>query len=137
MHELAVCNELLDQVRMTAMARRATSVGRITIIVGPLSGVEPDLLERAFSIARAGDYTEAAELVVQPAAIRLRCRECGNENEAAANRLLCARCGTYRIELLGGDELLLASIELHGVPDASGESTASKKPSDSREASHV
>ncbi|MDT8408066.1 MAG: hydrogenase maturation nickel metallochaperone HypA [Wenzhouxiangellaceae bacterium] len=131
MHELAVCSELLDQVRATALARHAKSVGQITIVVGELSGVEPDLLRQAFSIARAGPLTAEAELLVQPAPIRIRCRECGNDNEAAANRLLCAKCGGFRVDLLAGDELLLASIELHGVPENPIEANQS------REASHV
>lgn len=117
MHELAVCNELLAQVRATAMQRDARSVGRISVRVGALSGVEPDLLEHAFTIARAGDYTDGATLVIETMPVRIRCRACGNENEVPANRLLCGACGGYAVDLLSGDELLLASIELHGVPE--------------------
>lgn len=117
MHEMAVCNELLDQVRANAMQNGARSVGAITVRIGALSGVEPDLLERAFSIARAGDYTDNARLVIEAVGVRIRCRACGNENDAATNRLLCEACGGYAVDLIGGDELLLASIELHGIPD--------------------
>lgn len=117
MHELAVCNELLNQVRATAAQRDARSVGRITVRIGALSGVEPELLEHAFTIARAGDYTGNATLVVETTPVRIRCRACGHENEAAPNRLLCNACGGYAVDLLGGDELLLASIELHGIPE--------------------
>src|SRR6056297_299339 len=118
MHEMAVCNELLDQVRANAMQHGARSVGTITLRIGALSGVEPDLLERAFTIARAGDYTDNARLVIESVEVRVRCRSCGNENEAAANRLLCGSCGGYAVDLVGGDELLLASIELQGMPDS-------------------
>lgn len=117
MHEMAVCNELLDQVRASARQHGARSVGIIKVRIGALSGVEPDLLERAFTIARAGDYTGDARLVIETVGVRVRCRSCGNENEAAANRLLCGACGGYAVDLVGGDELLLASIELHGIPD--------------------
>lgn len=118
MHEMAVCNELLAQVRASAAEHGARSVGAITVRIGALSGVEPDLLERAFTIARAGDYTDGARLVIETLGVRIRCRACGNENDAAANRLLCSACGGYAVDLVGGDELLLASIELQGIPDA-------------------
>jgi hydrogenase nickel incorporation protein HypA/HybF len=118
MHEMAVCNELLAQVRASAVQHNAQSVGTITVRIGALSGVEPGLLERAFTIARAGDYTGNARLVVETIGVRIRCRACGNENEAAANRLLCEACGGYAVDLIGGDELLLASIELNGIDDA-------------------
>lgn len=118
MHEMAVCNELLAQVRASALQHDARSIGSITVRIGVLSGVEPELLERAFTIARAGDYTGNARLVIETVGVTVRCRVCGNENEAAPNRLLCADCGGYAVDLVGGDELLLASIELRGVPDA-------------------
>tara|TARA_Y100001933_G_scaffold263481_1_gene325168 strand:+ start:1590 stop:2003 length:414 start_codon:yes stop_codon:yes gene_type:complete len=118
MHEMAVCNELLAQVRASAVQHGARSVATITVRIGALSGVEPDLLERAFTIARAGDYTDQARLVIETIGVRIRCRACGNENDAAANRLLCSACGGYTVDLVGGDELLLASIELQGIPDA-------------------
>lgn len=115
MHELSVCEALLTQVRATANANQATAVGRITVRLGPLSGVEAELLAQAFTIARNGPMTAAASLHIEPQAITIRCRDCGNENEAAANRLLCGACGSFRTDLVSGDELLLARVELHGV----------------------
>lgn len=134
MHELSVCNALMSQVRATAMQHGAESVGRVTIRVGPLSGVEPDLLRHAFPVARGGAYTDEAELVIETTAIRIRCRACGNENEAAANRMLCEVCGAYNVEVCSGDELLLASIELHGVPESGADRNSRHAQG---EASHV
>jgi len=125
MHELAVCNALMEQVRATARQHGAGRVGRITLRIGPLSGVEPDLLEHAFSIARGGEYTGLSELVIETTPIRIRCRACGNENEAAANRMLCDTCGAYNVEVCSGDELLLASIELQDIPEAGAERESS------------
>ena len=115
MHELSVCESLLKQVRATAEANQAASVGQITVRLGPLSGVEADLLAQAFTIARNGPMTEGATLVIEPQPVRIRCRECGSENDAATNRLLCSACDSYRVDLISGDELLLAKVELRGV----------------------
>lgn len=136
MHELSVCQELLAQVRATARAHGAASVGRITLKLGPLSGVEPDLLQRAFVVARAGEMTERAELVVTAAPVVIRCRSCGAEHEAQSNRLVCAECGDYHVDLVGGDELLLARIELHGVESGTDPARADTEP-ESGETSNV
>lgn len=136
MHELSVCEALLDRVRATAREHGARSVGRITVRLGPLSGVEPDLLDRAFGIARAGDYTADARLVLESAPVRVRCRSCGNEAETASNRLVCAACGDYHVDLVGGDELLLASIELHGV-SGDGQRTDAGTENETGEVDHV
>jgi hydrogenase nickel incorporation protein HypA/HybF len=128
MHELSVCESLLTQVRATAEANQASGVGRITVRLGPLSGVEADLLAQAFTIARAGPMTAAATLVIEPQPVRIRCRDCGNENDAPTNRLLCSACNSYRVDLISGDELLLAQVELQGIaapPNSSTETKAS------------
>ncbi len=112
MHELSVCQALLDQVRGIATERGATAVSRVVLRVGPLSGVEPRLLEQAFPIARAGTVAADAELVIEELPLRVRCRQCGAESLCAANRLVCGQCGDWHTQLLSGDELLLASVEL-------------------------
>ena len=115
MHELSVCQALLDQVRNTAQSHHAEAVGLITVRIGPLSGVEPDLLKQAFTIARNGPLTSSATLSIELAPVRIRCRDCEQENEARPNRLLCSHCSSYRVDLISGDEMLLARVELHGA----------------------
>ena len=112
MHELSVCQALLQQVNEIARRERADRVTRIHLRIGPLSGVVPELLEQAFSIARAGTLAEQAELLTEPQPIRVRCSQCGAESDASVSRLVCGVCGDYRTRLISGDELLLSSVEL-------------------------
>jgi len=113
MHELAICQALLEQVE--AIARpRAARVNRVLLAVGPLSGVEPRLLASAYALASAGTAAEGSELDIDEMPVRVRCRECGAESTASANRLLCGECGGWRTDLASGDELLLMKVELSG-----------------------
>lgn len=114
MHELAVCQALLDQVQIVTAEHAGVSVSRITVAVGPLSGVVPELLVRAFEVARAGSVASAAELDIQHTPIRVRCRSCGIESQASATRLVCGWCGDFHTDLLSGDELILQRVELIG-----------------------
>jgi hydrogenase nickel incorporation protein HypA/HybF len=112
MHELSVCQGLLNDVARIAAAHRAAHVIRITVAVGPLSGVEALLLKRAFIVARQGTVAHAAVLETEIASIMVWCRACNIETLAEANRLLCGQCGDWRVQLKSGDDLLLKSIEL-------------------------
>jgi len=103
---------MLDQVASIAAERGALGVKSITLRIGPLSGVEPQLLESAFPIARSGTIAEDAILRIETSPLRVRCEQCGAETDARPDRLLCGECGDYHTQLLSGDELLLASVEL-------------------------
>ena len=112
MHELAVCQGLLRQVETIAREHGAGRVTRIVVRIGPLSGVEPDLLAGAFPLAAADTRATTAELVIERLPVRVLCNTCGAESEATPNRLLCGVCGDWHTRLVGGDEMLLASVEL-------------------------
>lgn len=116
MHELSVCQALIDEVARIVMSREARAVGRITLEVGPLSGVEPELLARAFEIARVGTCAADAELAIAVPEIKVQCSDCGASSRVEPNRLLCATCGGYRTRVLEGDELRLRAVELD-VPE--------------------
>jgi len=111
-HELAVCQALIDQVEEIALRERADQVLSIHLGIGPLSGVEPQLLEQAFSIARAGGVAAGAELLIDNLPVQVSCDQCGQTTDALPARLLCGACGNWRTRLVSGDELQLLHVEL-------------------------
>jgi hydrogenase nickel incorporation protein HypA/HybF len=111
-HELAVCQALMDQVVLVAQREQARRVTGVTLQIGPLAGVEPQLLLDAWPIASAGGVAQGAELLIESMPLRVRCLECGCDTDAAPNRLLCGECGSFRTRPISGEELLLKSLEL-------------------------
>lgn len=116
MHEFAVCRDMLQQIETIAADEQATAVETITVRIGPLSGIEAHLLSQAFPLAAAGTVAENAELIIEALPIKVKCQLCGAETVAKANRLICGECGDYHTQLLSGDEMLLASLELLKEP---------------------
>ncbi len=112
MHELAVCQGLMQQVARVAREQHATRILSITVRIGNLSGVEPALLESAFPMASAGTLAADSTLIVERSEVRVRCLECGAESPAQHTRLLCGSCGGWRVQVLCGEELLLARVVL-------------------------
>lgn len=112
MHELAICQALMDEVLKVAAAQRAVGVADIYVAVGPLSGVEGPLMQNAFPIAAAGTLADRARLHVESAPIRVRCQQCGEESDVPVNRLVCDHCGDWRTSLISGDELMLRRVVL-------------------------
>lgn len=112
MHELAACKALLDQVTEVAHANNATRVTGVTVLVGPLSGIEAHLLKQAFTIARAASIAPEAELTIETDPVIIVCRKCDERHETRPNKLRCPTCGLPCPELASGDALKLAGISV-------------------------
>ena len=112
MHELAICQALLDQVERVARAQQAERVTGVRVRCGALAGVEPELLHRAYEVARAGTLAEHAALTIEESPVRVYCPRCERESAAPVQRLVCPACGEWRTKVIAGDELLLMSVEL-------------------------
>ncbi len=112
MHELALCQALMDQVDRVARDQSAARVVSIHLGIGPLSGVEPGLLSQAFPIASAGSLAADAEHVITSLPVVVHCQECGCQSEVQPTRLLCTHCGAWQTTLVSGDEMLLERVEV-------------------------
>ena len=126
MHELSVCLALMQQVERIAREHEAESVERIVLQVGPLSGVEALLLERAWPLASTGTLAQQAQLVIETAPVRVHCTQCDTVSNVLPNRLLCSACGDFRTRLISGDEMLLVNLEL-SKPQPDNVATAARQ----------
>jgi len=112
MHELSICQALIKQVEHVAVQHNAKNISSIVISVGPLSGVEIQLLKNVYPVASEGTIAESAELVIKQVPLRIKCNQCGVESDGSVNSLTCKQCGDWRTTLISGDELMLMSVEL-------------------------
>lgn len=112
MHELSVCQALVRQLEGLVSERGARRVCSVTVRLGVLSGVEPELLSNAYPIACAGTVAENSCLIVENSPVRVYCASCDAETETTASKLVCGLCGNWRTRLVSGGELILVSAEL-------------------------
>ncbi len=117
MHELAICQALIEELKIISTQHSGKKIVVINLKIGPLSGVVPKLLESAFSIASCRSVADGAILTITQSDITVRCKQCHLESKASVNRLICAHCGNWQTELLSGDEMLLNQVELDDIPN--------------------
>jgi hydrogenase nickel incorporation protein HypA/HybF len=111
MHELGLCSSIVDAIERRAGER---PVARVRVRVGRLHHVHPEAFDQSFAVAAMGTVAEdaAADLVLLP--VQTRCGGCGATWDGDEIPVACPTCGEVEIELLGGDELMLESIEYRG-----------------------
>ena len=109
MHELSIADAVFGIASRHANGRRVT---RVDLRVGHLRQVVPDALEFAWQLVTQGTPMDGAELVIEEVPATVRCEACGAESTLKGFPALCAECGSASVEVTGGDELLVDSLEL-------------------------
>ena len=118
MHELAICQSLVDQLDEIAGDHPDKRITVVHLQIGPLSGVVPELLRDAFPIASAGTAAQDAELQFHQSEIQVHCPSCDRDSVVSSNKLTCAYCGNWQTQLVSGDELMLNQVELETAEEA-------------------
>jgi hydrogenase nickel incorporation protein HypA/HybF len=113
MHELSIADAVLNIALAHAGERR---IETIELKVGHLRQVVPDALAFAFTLVAEGTLAEGAELVMDEVPAAGVCRTCGVESEFAEFPLACHGCGSFDVELVRGEELLVDALVMEGVP---------------------
>ena len=110
MHEYSIVQALVERVEREARARGASTVHRLSVRIGELSGVDIGLLTTAFATFRDRTICEGAELGVESVPARWECPRCANE-VGSGSLLRCVRCDAPA-RLAAGDEIVLDRIEM-------------------------
>jgi hydrogenase nickel incorporation protein HypA/HybF len=115
-HELGLCEGILAAVERRAAGRRVT---RVRVRAGARHRVVESALDQAFALVSRGTVADGADVDLVVVPVRVRCLDCGHQAEAADALAACPACGGLDLDLEGGDELILESIELEEA-DVSG-----------------
>ena len=110
MHEYSIVRALMERVEREVRAQGGTSVSRVSVRIGELSGVEVELLRTAYLLSREHTLCAQAELDVSVARVEWVCRECDAPIDSGAG-LRCSACGGAAT-LRAGDEIMLDRIEM-------------------------
>lgn len=108
MHEIGVCEGLVELIEQRAAGRRVTGV---RVRIGARHGIVDDAFGQAFALVAEGTGAQGAavDVVVTPAT--LTCRPCGHRSQSVDPLALCTRCGAAEVDISGGEELVLESIQ--------------------------
>lgn len=112
MHELGIVFHLIKMVDEVGEQNSLTSVSRVTLTLGEVSGVIPDYLADCWKwAAEKDDLVRGSELVVEEAPAVTLCNACGRTYGTVAHGKVCPHCGSPDTVLASGDEVELTSIE--------------------------
>jgi hydrogenase nickel incorporation protein HypA/HybF len=109
MHEIGVCEGLIATVEKRAAGRPVESV---RFRAGVLHRIDEAALQQAFELVSAGTVADGAELELVTLPVQVRCRSCEAVTVADDMVDCCGTCSATDLDLVGGDELVLESIQI-------------------------
>jgi len=109
MHEMGIAQGILDIAMDYA---KEGKIKVISLLIGQMTGVEPESLRFCFSSLSAGTIAEGAELKVKIVPLVGRCRDCQREFGIDEYKFVCSVCGSVAVEIISGRELKVEYLEV-------------------------
>ena len=111
MHEYSLVQAVVTRVEAEARARSALSIHALSIRIGELSGVDPELFSTAYDTFRAGTLCAEVPLALARVAATWSCPRCRTPIARGAI-LRCPTCDVPAQLDAGSDALTLDGIEM-------------------------
>jgi len=112
MHEMALCQGILDLIEDARSKDRFETVRRVIVEVGALGHVDPHALLFAFDVVVAGTVAANAELDIHEIPGQGWCMDCSREIAVRQRGDGCPQCGGYMLIMQQGDEMRLKELEV-------------------------
>ena len=112
MHELSLCESLLDSIEDVAKREGFTRVHRIVLDIGPFAGVEVSALRFGFDAVSQNTLAEGAVLEIHEGQGEAWCFECSQTVPIHDRLDLCPLCGGGQLQPSQGMEMKIKELEV-------------------------
>ena len=112
MHEMSVTMSLLDLVLEEAAKAGAEKIVGVNIVIGQMTGIIDHYVQANFELLSQNTPAEGASLSFRNIPRQARCRRCAYTFQPSDLDWKCPKCQSAEIEITGGSELYVESIEV-------------------------
>ena len=112
MHELSITQSMFEIVLQHAEKAQAKKVTKINLVIGEMTGVVAESIQFYLDFLSKGTVAEGVVAVIKMIPPTVKCSSCGRTFAVNQLEWKCPRCGGINLEIIGGKELLVESIEV-------------------------
>ncbi|MEN8175410.1 MAG: hydrogenase maturation nickel metallochaperone HypA [Pseudomonadota bacterium] len=112
MHEMSLCEGILQIIEEQARAQGFTRVKTVRLEIGKLSGVELGAMRFGFDAVMRHSIAEGAKLEVVDRPGQAWCMQCARTVEIQQRFDACPVCGGYQLQVTGGEQLAVKDLEV-------------------------
>ena len=112
MRELNATKSILAKVLLKARASDAKRIKSVQFVIGELSELDHDSIQKHWIELSRGTSAERAQLDFRFITAEVQCMACFGKYHPVDGKIHCPYCGSYGAKILSGEEFYLESIEL-------------------------
>lgn len=116
MHEMGIAMQIMDIVRQSLPPGEPVKVRAIHLRLGKLTAIVPASLKFCMEVVTRDTPAEGAELRFTEVPVVVVCGECYEESEITEPPFACAKCGSGKVKVLSGREMMVDAIEVEDLP---------------------
>jgi hydrogenase nickel incorporation protein HypA/HybF len=112
MHEMSLCESVLQILEQQAEAQNYRKVKTIWLEIGALTGVEVEAMRFCFDVVVQGSLAENAQLEIVIAPGQAWCMPCGANVLIQELYAQCPLCGSQQLQVNGGEQMRIKELEV-------------------------
>ncbi len=112
MHEMSLCEGVLQILEESASARKFSKVKTVWLEIGALAGVEPEAMRFNFEVVARGTLADGAHLKIIEVPATTWCMTCKKPVKIEQRYDACPDCDGFQLQISGGDEMRIKELEV-------------------------
>ncbi|WP_316862220.1 hydrogenase maturation nickel metallochaperone HypA [uncultured Cohaesibacter sp.] len=114
MHELSLCQSLIQLTERIANSCQATKVIGVTVEMGTAVAIEEETFRFCFDAVANDTIADGSKLTIEWIRLKLQCQLCGNRYYPTSSVIPepCPQCGSFDTKCLSGREFTVKHIEV-------------------------
>jgi hydrogenase nickel incorporation protein HypA/HybF len=112
MHEMALCESILDALEQNARAENYARVKAVHLEIGALAGVEIGALRFGFDVVMKDSLADGARLEIIEVPGTAWCMQCMKPVTVKQRYDECPDCGGFQLQVTGGEEMKIKQLEV-------------------------
>ena len=112
MHELSLCEGIVQVLEEQAVAQHYERVKTVWLEIGTLAAIEIEAMRFGFELVCRNTIAENARLEILEIPGRAWCMTCAKTVEVGQRYDPCPLCGGFQLQVTGGDEMRIKELEV-------------------------
>ncbi len=112
MHEMSLCESVLQVLETEAAKQQFTKIKTVWLEIGTLAGVETEAMRFCFDVVTRHTLADGAKLEIIESPAQAWCLNCSQTVTVTQRYDACPLCGSYQLQVTGGEQLRIKELEV-------------------------